>query len=428
MPKKVNIVTLGCSKNLVDSEKLMGQLDANGFELLHDSNDHSDVVVINTCGFINDAKQESVDTILNFAQAKERGDIDKLFVIGCLSERYADELRNEISDVDEYFGSNDIVKIMKSLNAEYKRELVGERVQVTPQHLAYLKIAEGCNRACSFCAIPLMRGKFVSVPEEQLIAEAETLVKNGVKEIMLIAQDLPYYGIDLYKEARLPQLIDRMAQIDGLEWLRLHYLYPMGFPDGLLDVMKKHDNICNYIDMPVQHISDNMLKTMRRGITKQGTYDLLEKIKKEMPDISLRTTLLVGHPGETEEDFQELAQFVKDFEFDRLGVFPYSHEEDTHSFKTMEDTIPDSVKQERADELMAIQQEVSYKKNQEKIGSTVKVIIDRQEDDVFIGRTAADSYEIDNEVIIKEQDLSIGEFYSAKIVDAIDYDLYGELV
>jgi len=426
MPKKINIVTLGCSKNVVDSEKLMAQLDANGFELRHDSNENSDVVIINTCGFINDAKQESVETILNFAQAKERGDIEKLFVIGCLSERYADELRNEIADVDEYFGSNDIVKILASLNGEYRRELISDRIQTTPSHLAYMKIAEGCNRNCSFCAIPLMRGKFISDPVEQIVSETQKLTESGVKEIMLIAQDLSYYGTDLYKETRLPQLIDKIAAVDGLEWLRLHYLYPNGFPNGLIETINRHPNICNYIDISIQHISDNMLKIMRRGIDKQRTYDLLEKIKREIPDVSLRTTLLVGHPGETEQDFQELLKFVKDFQFDRLGVFPYSHEEDTHSF-TMEDNVPEELKQERADEIMALQQEISYRKNQDKIGKTFKTIIDRKEDDVFIGRTEADSYEIDNEVIVNAENLKIGEFYNVSIYDAIDYDLYGEI-
>lgn len=426
MPKKINIVTLGCSKNVVDSEKLMGQLDANGFELHHDSNDHSDIVIINTCGFINDAKQESIDTILNFAQAKERGDIEKLFVIGCLSERYADELRSEINDVDEYFGCNDITKILNAVDGEFKRELISDRIQTTPRHLAYLKIAEGCNRSCSFCAIPLIRGKFVSEPVERLLCEAEKLTASGVKEIMLIAQDLSFYGNDLYKDTRLPHLVEKLAMVNGLDWLRLHYLYPMGFPDELTAIIKNHNNVCNYIDMPVQHISDNMLKIMRRGIGKKGSYELLEKIKRDIPDISLRTTLLVGHPGETEQDFNELLSFVEDFQFDRLGVFTYSHEEDTHSHK-MDNSIPDAVKQERADEIMALQQDISYKKNQEKIGKTFKTIIDRQEGDVFVGRTEADSYEIDNEVIINAEKATLGEFYEVEIYDAADYDLYGKI-
>ena len=386
-PNKINIVTLGCSKNLVDSEVLLSQLKGNDMAATHESEKNdANIIVVNTCGFIDNAKQESIDTILQYVGEKEAGRIDKLYVTGCLSHRYKDELENEIPQVDAYFGTLELPNLLKTLGADYKHELIGERLTTTPQHYAYLKISEGCNRPCSFCAIPLMRGQHVSKSIEQIVLEAENLVKNGTKEIMLIAQDSTYYGLDLYGERRLKDLLLQLSEVKGLDWIRLHYAYPSQFPEDILPVMAEKANICNYLDIPVQHISDNVLKAMRRGITKRRTYELLNTIREKVPGITLRTTILVGHPGETETDFEELKQFVKDFEFDRLGVFTYSHEENTHAH-TLEDDVPAEVKEARAAELMALQEEISMKKNLEKVGQTYKVLFDRKEGNYFVGRT-----------------------------------------
>lgn len=428
MTKKINVVTLGCSKNLVDSERLMKQLNANSFEVLHDSNEPTEAVIINTCGFIGDAKEESINTILNYCRAKEEGLIKKLFVIGCLSERYADDLRKEIPDVDNYFGTKDLKKILKALDAEYKRDLLDERFTTTPSHMAYLKISEGCDRTCAFCAIPLIRGKHESVPMETILKRAQTLVQNGTKELILIAQDLSYYGLDLYKERKLAELLRLLSDESGAEWIRLHYTYPSDFPEGILPLMRERENICSYLDIPLQHMSNNMLKQMRRHITKEKTIDLLEKIKKEVPGIGLRTTLLVGHPGETEEDFQELKEFVSEMKFDRLGVFQYSHEEDTYAYKHYEDDIPEEVKEARANEIMEIQQNISLNLNTARIGKTFKTLIDREENGYFVGRTQFDSFEVDNEVYIHKDGLKVGEFYNVKITNADDYDISGEIV
>jgi len=425
-PNKINIVTLGCSKNLVDSEVLLSQLKGNAIEATHESQKNdANIVVINTCGFIDNAKQESIDTILAYVDEKEAGRIDKVFVTGCLSHRYKDELENEIPQVDAFFGTLELPNLLKTLGADYKHELIGERLTTTPTHYAYLKISEGCNRPCAFCAIPLMRGGHVS---EQIVLEAENLVKNGTKEIMLIAQESTYYGIDLYGERKLKDLLEALSAVKGLEWIRLHYAYPSQFPEDILPVMANKANICKYLDIPVQHISDNVLKAMRRGITRRKTYELLNTIKEQVPGISLRTTILVGHPGETEEDFEALKQFIQDFEFDRLGVFTYSHEENTHAY-TLEDNIPAEVKQQRAEALMALQEEISFKKNQKKIGQTLKVLFDRKEGEYFVGRTEADSPEVDNEVLVKAQDqfVRIGDFANIVIDSAESFDLFGHL-
>ncbi len=428
-PNKINIITLGCSKNLVDSEVLLSQLKGNEINATHESEKNdANIVVVNTCGFIDNAKQESIDTILAYVDEKEAGRIDKLYVTGCLSHRYKDELEQEIPQVDAFFGTLELPNLLKTLGADYKHELIGERLTTTPEHYAYLKISEGCNRPCAFCAIPLMRGGHVSKPIEQIVLEAENLVKHGTKEIMLIAQESTYYGIDLYGERKLKALLEAVSAVKGLEWIRLHYAYPSQFPEDILPVMANKANICNYLDIPVQHISDNVLKIMRRGITRRKTYELLNTIKAQVPGISLRTTILVGHPGETEADFEELKQFILDFEFDRLGVFTYSHEENTHAY-TLEDSIPAEVKQKRAEELMALQEQISHKKNQAKIGQTFKVLFDRKEGEYFVGRTESDSPEVDNEVLVKAQDnfVRIGDFANIVIDSAESFDLFGHV-
>ncbi len=426
--RKINVVSLGCSKNLVDSEVLMGQLKADGFEVSFEKDQFTDVAIINTCGFINDAKQESIDTILRYIQAKEDGKIQNVYVMGCLSERYIDDLKKEIPDVDKYFGVNNIKEIVKELGGKYKTELVGERQLTTPSHFAYLKISEGCNRRCTFCAIPSIRGKHVSKPEPEIINEARRLVAKGVKEIILIAQDLTYYGLDLYRENRFTSMLNSLSGIAGVEWIRLHYTYPAGFPMDVLELMKSRPNICKYIDIPIQHINDRVLSLMQRAHKKEETVKLLYKIRKEIPDITIRTTLIVGFPGETDEEFKELLNFVKEFEFDRLGVFTYSHEEGTSAYK-LPDTVPEGVKQQRMEELMELQQSVSFNLNQKKIGKIYKTLIDKRESEYYIGRTESDSPEIDNEVLINANGsrLETGRFYSVKITDANDFDLYGTI-
>jgi ribosomal protein S12 methylthiotransferase len=427
---KINIITLGCSKNLVDSEVLLSQLKGNDLEATHESEKNdANIIVVNTCGFIDNAKQESIDTILSYVSEKEAGRIDKLFVTGCLSHRYKDELEAEIPQVDAFFGTLELPGLLNALGADYKHELIGERLTTTPQHYTYLKISEGCNRPCSFCAIPLMRGKHVSKSIEQIVLEAKNLVKNGTKEIMLIAQDSTYYGLDLYGERKLKDLLEALTKVDGLEWIRLHYAYPSQFPEEILPLMAEENNICKYLDIPVQHISDNVLKIMRRGITRRRTYELLNTIKEKVPGITLRTTILVGHPGESIEDFEELKQFVQDFEFDRLGVFTYSHEENTHAH-TLVDDVPPEEKQRRAEELMALQEDISMRKNQAKIGQSLKVIFDRKEGAYFVGRSEGDSPEVDNEVLVKAADnfVRIGDFATIEIIDAESFDLFGKLV
>lgn len=426
---KVNIVTLGCSKNLVDSEVLFTQLKGNGFNVTHESKkDDANIVIVNTCGFIDNAKQESIDTILRYTEAKEAGIVDKVYVTGCLSHRYKDELELEIPTVDAWFGTNELPRMLKTLKADYKHELVGERLLTTPAHFAYLKIAEGCDRPCSFCAIPLMRGGHVSKTIEQVILEAQNLAKKGTKELILIAQDLTYYGLDIYKKRNLSELIDRLSDVDGIEWIRLQYAYPAGFPMDILDVMKNRSNVCNYLDMPLQHGSSEMLKLMRRGITREKTEDLIKQIRDKVPDIAIRTTLIVGHPGETEDHFEEMYRFVEQSRFERLGVFQYSHEENTHSF-SMPDDIDPEIKQERADLIMELQQGISTELNQAKIGNTYKVLFDRKEGGYFIGRTEQDSPEVDNEVLIPaSQYVRQGDFAMVKINNAEEFDLYGDLV
>ena len=420
------MVTLGCSKNLVDSEVLMAQLKANNYEVKHETGD-APVVVINTCGFIDNAKQESIDTILQYVDAKQAGKVEKVYVTGCLSQRYRPELEKEIPLVDGYFGTQDLPRLLKTLKADYKHELVGERLLTTPNHYAYMKISEGCDRKCSFCAIPLMRGNHVSVPMDALVTQAKGLVKQGVKEIMLIAQDLTYYGLDLYGKRNVAELIRKLNEVEGLEWIRLHYVFPSGFPTDIIDAIKDCDKVCRYLDMPLQHVSDNVLKLMRRGITKEKSTKLVETIREKVPGISMRTTFLVGYPGETEDDFKQLVNWVEEMRFDRLGVFTYSHEENTHAYKA-EDNVPDEVKKERASILMEAQREVSRELNKKKIGKTLKVLIDRKEGGYFIGRTEHDSPEVDNEVHIKAENdmyLRIGDFANIKITSAEDYDLIG---
>ena len=428
---KVNVITMGCSKNLFDSELLMAQLKANKFDVTHeDTKDDSEIVIINTCGFIDNAKQESIDTILRYAEAKKEGAVDKLYVTGCLSQRYKDELEVEIPEVDAYFGTRELPRILKTLKADYKHELVGERILTTPSHYAYFKIAEGCDRPCSFCAIPLMRGKHVSTPIEQLVESAKSLVAQGVKELIFIAQDLTYYGLDIYKKRNLAELIEKIAEVEGIEWIRLHYAFPAGFPMDVLDVMSTNPKVCNYLDMPLQHGSTKILKAMRRGITREKTEELVNEIRAKVPNISLRTTLIAGYPGETEEDFQEMYEFVERMRFDRLGIFTYSHEENTHAHN-FEDDVPDDLKRERADTIMELQSGISYELNQKKIGSTLSVLFDRVEGDYFIGRSEFDSPEVDNEVLVKktaETYLRIGDFADIKIISADHYDLYGEVV
>lgn len=425
------MVTLGCSKNIYDSEVLMGQLKGNAFDVVHEADKVSsnDIVVINTCGFIDNAKQESIDTILQYSELKEQGKVGKVIVTGCLSERYKPELQSEIPNIDAYFGTNDLQDVLSTIGANYRHELIGERLLTTPSHFAYFKIAEGCNRPCSFCAIPLMRGKHVTKPMEELVNEAKTLVRNGTKELILIAQDLTYYGLDLYGKRNLDELIRRLSDVNGVEWIRLQYAYPSGFPMEVLDVMNERKNVCKYLDMPLQHITDNMLKSMRRGITKQKTIDLVNEIRDRVPNIALRTTLITGYPGETVQDFEEMAQWVEDTRFDRLGCFTYSHEEKTHAHSLVDD-VPDEVKQERADAIMEIQQGISFEKNQEKIGNTYQVLIDKKDGGYFVGRTEFDSPEVDNEVLVDANVnyATVGGFVNVKIDNAEDFDLYGQIV
>jgi ribosomal protein S12 methylthiotransferase len=426
---KVNIITLGCSKNMVDSEVLSGQLYANDFDVVHENKkkDHN-IVIVNTCGFIDKAKEESVNTILEQVELKRKGKLDKVYVTGCLSERYKNNLELEIPEVDAYFGTLELPQILKTLNADYKAELIGERLLSTPKHYAYLKISEGCNRTCSFCAIPLMRGQHISRPIESLVAEAEKLVAGGVKEVMLIAQELTYYGLDIYKKRELPKLLHALADVKGLEWIRLHYAYPSKFPMEIIDAMKERENICNYLDMPLQHASNNMLKAMKRQITREEMEDTIGEIKSRVPGMCLRTTLITGFPGETEDAVEELKGFLKKMEFDRVGIFTYSHEENTSAYD-LEDNVPQDVKEARAQDIMSVQQEISYNKNLAKVGNTYKVIIDKKEAGRYLGRTEFDSVEVDNEVIIKtNKKLPLGEFAQVKITAAYDYDLEGEVI
>jgi ribosomal protein S12 methylthiotransferase len=426
---KVNIVTLGCSKNLVDSEVLLTQLRGNGIDAVHESKtDDARVVVINTCGFVENAKQESIDTILRYVDAKDEGIVDKVYVTGCLSQRYKDDLEREIPRVDAWFGTRDLSRLLKVFNANYRQELVGERILTNPSHYAYLKISEGCDRPCSFCAIPLMRGGHISRPMEELISEAKNLARQGTKELLLIAQDSTYYGLDLYKKRNLAELLLRLSDVVGIEWIRLHYAFPAGFPMDVLDVMADRQNICNYLDIPLQHASDRMLKLMRRGTTREKTQELLQIIRSKVPGIAIRTTMITGHPGESEQDFQELLDFVDRAKFDRLGVFTYSHEDDTHSY-SMNDDVSEEAKQERMDQLMEVQQTISLDLNQKKIGQTFKVMVDRKEDGNFIGRTESDSPEVDNEVIIKSDEyLRAGEFVNVRVTAASEFDLAGEAI
>lgn len=426
---KINVITLGCSKNLVDSENLITQLRGNDFEVTHDSENLANVVIINTCGFIDVAKQESIDTIVEHAALKKEGELEKLYVTGCLSQRYRDDLALEIPEVDGWFGTLEMPALLARLEADYKHELIGERQITTLPHYAYLKISEGCNRTCAFCAIPLMRGQHVSRPVEELVREAQNLARRGVKELLLIAQELTYYGLDLYKKRELPRLLHALADVEGIEWIRLHYAYPSKFPLDILDAVAERSNICNYLDIPLQHASDNMLQAMRRQITKSETVELLDAIRAKVPGIALRTTFLVGHPGETEADFEELLDFIREQRFDRAGVFQYSHEESTRAYD-MPDDVPEEVKAERAQRLMEVQQEISREKNEAKIGQTLKVLFDRKEGQYFIGRTEADSPEVDNEVLVpaKGNYARLGDFANVRITGAEEFDLYGEIV
>lgn len=425
---KINVITLGCSKNVYDSEVLMGQLKANGKEVTHEATeDEGNIIVINTCGFIDNAKEESVNTILEYADKKEQGLVDKVFVTGCLSERYRPDLEKEIPNVDQFFGTTELPLLLKALGADYKHELIGERLTTTPKNYAYLKISEGCDRPCSFCAIPLMRGKHVSTPIEKLVIEAEKLAKNGVKELILIAQDLTYYGLDIYKKRSLAELLENLVKVEGIEWIRLHYAFPTGFPMEVLDLMKKEPKICNYIDIPLQHISDSVLKSMRRGTTYEKTTTLLKDFRKAVPEMAIRTTLIVGYPGETEEDFQILKNWVEEMRFERLGCFAYSHEENTHAYSLVDD-VPDEIKQQRAMEIMDIQAQISWDLNQEKIGKVFKCVIDRKEGEYFVGRTEFDSPDVDNEVLVEASKhyLKTGDFVMLKVTDATEFDLYAE--
>jgi ribosomal protein S12 methylthiotransferase len=427
---KVNVVTLGCSKNIFDSEVLMSQLKANQFDVEHESmEDDAEIVIINTCGFIDNAKQESIDTIIRYAEAKADGLVSKVYVTGCLSERYKDELEKEIPEVDAFFGTRDLPRLLKTLKADYKHELVGERLLTTPSHYAYFKIAEGCDRPCSFCAIPIMRGKHVSTPIDDLVNSAKSLAAKGVKELMLIAQDLTYYGLDIYKKRNLAELVDKLSEVEGIEWIRLHYAFPAGFPMDVLDVMSTKSNVCNYLDMPLQHGSTKILQAMRRGITREKTEELVNEIRAKVPNIALRTTLIAGYPGETEEDFQEMYEFVEKMRFDRLGIFSYSHEDNTHAYN-FEDDVPANIKKERADKIMELQAGISYELNQLKVGKQYKVLFDRVEGDYFIGRTEFDSPEVDNEVLVLKSEgyLRIGDFTTIEITSADHYDLYGKIV
>lgn len=426
---KVNIVTLGCSKNLVDSEVMLTQLRGNKIDTTHESeNDDANIVIVNTCGFIDNAKQESIDTILRYADAKQDGIIEKLYVTGCLSQRYKDDLEKEIPQVDAFFGTRDLPLLLKRFKADYKKELVGERILTSAGHYAYMKIAEGCDRPCSFCAIPIMRGKHISKPIEELVLEAQNLAKNGTKELLLIAQDSTYYGLDIYGKRNLAELLKQLADVNGIEWVRLHYAFPTGFPLDILDVMADHPNICNYLDMPLQHGSTKILKAMRRGTSREKQEELIAQIREKVPGIALRTTLIAGYPGETEEDFQEMYDFVERSRFERLGIFTYSHEENTHAYN-FNDDVPEEVKQERANAVMDLQEKISYELNQEKIGKTFKTLIDRAEGGQFIGRTEFDSPEVDNEVIIDgNQHVRLGDFFNVKVNDATEFDLYGDVV
>ncbi|WP_278552311.1 30S ribosomal protein S12 methylthiotransferase RimO [Elizabethkingia bruuniana] len=425
--KKINIVTLGCSKNVYDSEVLMGQLKANGKEVVHE--DKGDIVVINTCGFIDNAKEESINTILEYVDLKNQGVVEKVFVTGCLSERYKPDLIREIPDVDQYFGTRDLPILLKHLGADYRHELVGERLTTTPRHYAYLKISEGCDRPCTFCAIPLMRGNHISTPIENLVKEAENLAKNGVKELILIAQDLTFYGLDIYKKRALGDLLKELVKVEGIEWIRLHYAFPTGFPEDVLEIIKEEPKICNYIDIPLQHINNDVLKRMKRGTTFEKTNALLDKFREKVPGMAIRTTLIVGFPGETEEHFEELKNWVRDQRFDRLGCFTYSHEENTGAF-IYEDDVPAEVKERRVEEIMEVQQQISYEINQEKVGKTFKCLFDRKEGSYFIGRTEFDSPDVDNTVLVPAENtyISVGEFVNVKITSADDFDLYGEVV
>ncbi|HEY3252228.1 MAG TPA: 30S ribosomal protein S12 methylthiotransferase RimO [Ignavibacteria bacterium] len=442
---KINVITLGCSKNIYDSEILMGQLKANNFNVSHeDESGDAGIVIINTCGFIDNAKQESINTILQWADAKEKGRVEKVYVTGCLSERYKPELKKEIPDIDEYFGTHDLPRLLKTLNADYKHELIGERLLTTPLHYAYFKISEGCDRPCSFCAIPLMRGRHVSIPMERLVMQAKNLARQGIKELILIAQDLTYYGLDIYKKRRLADLLKKLSDVDGIEWLRLHYAFPQGFPLDVLDAIHERENICKYLDIPLQHINDNLLKSMRRGTTKERTNNLIKTIRDKVPGIAIRTTLICGYPGETDEHFEELMEWVQEMKFERLGVFTYSHEENTHAYK-LEDNVPQKIKQKRDNEIMKVQKKISLEHNKSLIGKTLKVLIDRKEGDYFIGRTEYDSPEVDNEVHIPVKAplldkegcreatgwsgyLRIGDFANVKITGAKEYDLEGEVI
>ena len=425
--KKINVVTLGCSKNVYDSEVLMGQLEASGKNVVHE--EKGDVVVINTCGFIDNAKEESINTILEYVDLKNQGIVEKVFVTGCLSERYKPDLEREIPDVDQYFGTRDLPILLKHLGADYKHELVGERLTTTPKHYAYLKISEGCDRPCSFCAIPLMRGGHISTPIEKLVTEAQKLAKKGVKELILISQDLTFYGLDIYKKRALGDLLQELIKVEGIEWIRLHYAFPSGFPEDVLDIIKTEPKISNYIDIPLQHINTDLLKAMKRGTSFEKTNALLDKFREKVPDMAIRTTLIVGFPGETDDIFEELKQWVRDQRFDRLGCFTYSHEENTTAF-VLEDNIPDEIKQKRVEEIMEIQQQISWEKNQEKVGKVFKCIFDRKEGDYFVGRTEYDSPDVDNTVLVPAKDvyISIGDFANVRITSAEDYDLIGELV
>ena len=424
---KINVVTLGCSKNVYDSEVLMGQLKANNKEVVHE--DEGNIVVINTCGFIANAKEESINTILDYVQKKQDGTVDKVFVTGCLSERYKPDLQEEIPQVDHYFGTSELPQLLKALEADYKHELLGERITTTPKNYAYFKISEGCDRPCSFCAIPLMRGKHRSTPIEDLVKQAENLARDGVKELILISQDLTYYGLDIYKKRHLAELLKALVKVEGIEWIRMHYAFPTGFPMDVLEIMKQEPKVCNYLDIPLQHITDSVLKSMRRGTTKQKTTQLLKDFRAAVPGITLRTSLIVGYPGETEAYFEELKQWVKDMRFERLGCFTYSHEENTHAFQ-LEDNVPEEEKQRRSAEIMEVQSQISWELNQEKVGNTYRCIIDRKEGNFFVGRTEMDSPDVDNEVLVDASKyyLKQGEFVTLKITEAADFDLYAKPV
>ena len=424
---KINVVTLGCSKNIYDSEVLMGQLKANGKDVVHeDLNDEGNIVVINTCGFIGKAKEESIDTILHYAKRKEAGEIDKVFVSGCLSERYKPDLEKEIPNVDQYFGTHDLPNLLKVLEADYKHELIGERLTTTPKHYAYLKIAEGCDRPCSFCAIPLMRGKHRSTPIEDIVIEASKLAEKGIKEVMLIAQDLTYYGLDIYKKRALADLLEALVKVDGIEWIRMHYAFPTGFPMDVLEVMKREPKVCNYLDIPLQHINTELLKSMKRGTTHEKTTALIRKFREFVPEMAIRTTLIVGYPGETEAMFQELKDWVEEMRFDRLGAFEYSHEENTGAY-VLEDDVPAEVKFQRVNEIMEVQSQISWELNQQRVGQTFRCLFDRKDGEYFYGRTESDSPDVDNDVLVdaREHYVKIGEFIDIKVHEAGDYDLYG---